>query len=327
MGRNHVRLLSEMRAVQLVGVIDQDGQTRRQVTAKYGVASFADIHAFRMQGIGVDAMVVAVPTESHFDVVSAALDVDCHVLVEKPIAATLEQAHEIARRAGSGGKIVMVGHIERYNSAIRELKQRLTAGALGRVFQISARRLGPFPDRVRDVGVVIDLATHDLDIMRFLTGSEAVRVYAETKREIHTSKEDMLTAMIRFQNDVLGVLDINWLTPTKTREITVTGERGMFRVDYLTQDLCFYENAAAAFDRWEALSILRGVSEGSMTRYALTKREPLLVELETFLGAVSGSQEAGVSAEDGVRSLELAMALVQSGTQHRPIPIPLPSVD
>ncbi len=321
MGRNHVRLLSEMPSVQLVGVIDQDAKTRRQMAAKYGVASFADVRALQKQQIAVDAMVVAVPTDSHFDLVSAALEADCHVLVEKPIAATLEQAHEIARRAASGGKIVMVGHVERYNSAIRELRQRLTDGALGRVFQISARRLGPFPDRVRDVGVVIDLATHDLDIMRFLTGSEAIRLYAETKREIHTSNEDMITAMIRFQNDVLGVLDINWLTPTKTREITVTGERGMFRADYLTQDLFFYENAAvaAAPPGWEALSVLRGVSEGAMTRFALTKREPLRVELDVFIGAVNGSQEAVVSAEDGVRSLELALALVKSGTEHQPI--------
>ena len=136
-----------------------------------------------------------------------------------------------------------VGHIERFNPAVVELQARLRAGELGRVFQVHARRVGPFPERVRDVGVVLDLAPHDIDVMRFLLDSEVARVQAETEQRINTEHEDMLAGVLRFANGVVGVLDINWLTPTKIRELSVLGERGMFVVDYLARELTFYENA------------------------------------------------------------------------------------
>ena len=168
-------------------------------------------------------------------------------------------------------------------------------------------------------GDVIDLATHDLDIFRYVTGSEAVRLYAEAKREVHTSNEDLLTGLVRFDNGVVGVLEINWLTPTKIRELTVTGERGMFRVDYLTQDLYFYENADAGGTSWDALSVLRGVSEGAMTRYQVARVEPLLAELTAFLKAAAGEPAAFVGGEDGIAALRLAHALIESSLKAKPV--------
>jgi predicted dehydrogenase len=129
----------------------------------------------------------------------------------------------------------MVGHVERYNPAVVELKRRLDAGELGRIFEIVARRKGPFPDRVRDVGVVMDLAAHDLDVMWYLTGAEVTRVYAETAQRVHESHEDLLLGTLRFSDGILGVLDINWLTPTKIRELSVIGERGMSRTPRSTR--------------------------------------------------------------------------------------------
>jgi len=227
------------------------------------------------------------------------------------------QANELVKAASSAKKVLAVGHIERYNPAVLELKRRLEEGQLGRVFQLHARRLGPFPHRVRDVGVVVDLATHDLDVMRYLTGSEIVRVYAETKREIHTSREDLVTGLVRFASGPMGILEINWLTPSKIRELTVTGEKGMFHADYLTQDLLFYENAAAADHNWEQITILRGVSEGVMVKYAIQKREPLRSELEAFLARVEGRPSTIVSGEDGTEALRLAQAMIDSGEEGR----------
>jgi predicted dehydrogenase len=170
---------------------------------------------------------------------------------------------------------------------------------------------------VRDVGVVIDLAVHDLDVMRFITGKEAIRVYAETERCIHTSQEDMLTALLRFQGGVVGTLMVNWLTPAKVRELQVVGERGMFKVDYLTQDLYFYENAITQGPNWEPLSVMRGVSEGRMIRHAVLKAEPLRTELSQFLSAVMGKPALIVSGEDGIQALRMAHALVQSGAEQQ----------
>ena len=211
-----------------------------------------------------------------------------HLLVEKPLAFTVEEGAEIIDLAAEAGVVLTVGHVERYNPAIVALKARLAAGELGRVFQMHARRLGPFPARVRDVGVVIDLATHDVDIMRYLSGAEATRVYAETARRIHTEHEDLLSGLIRFTDDTIGVLDINWLTPTKIRELLVTGERGMFQVNYLTQDLTFYENSTSP-GTWDTLRNITGVSEGDMIRPRIEKTEPLRVELERFVAAARAS--------------------------------------
>jgi predicted dehydrogenase len=210
----------------------------------------------------------------------------------------------------------MIGHIERFNPAVMALRDRLADGELGRVFQVDARRQGPFPARVQDVGVVIDLAVHDLDVMRFVTGSEIKRVYAETERRIHSSHEDLLSGLVRLEDGTVGTLAINWLTPTKIRELYVTGELGMFRVDYLTQDLYFFENASAPVEEWP-IRVLRGVSEGKMIRHVVAKREPLRVEQEAFLSAVRGEAPIPVTGRDGLRALELAKAVVTSGLKHQ----------
>jgi predicted dehydrogenase len=242
--------------------------------------------------------------------------------VEKPIAASLEEAQAIIGRADDLGRKLMVGHVVRFDPAIQALKQHLDEGELGRIFQIVCRRVGPFPARIRDVGVVIDLAPHDLDVMRFVSGDEPVRVYAETQQEIHTAHEDLLAATLRFQNGLTGVLEINWLTPTKVRDITVLGERGMFRVDSLTKDLYFYENAQADGPMWSALEMLKGVSEGRMVRFPLQRYEPLRAELEAFATAVIEDEPVPVSGQDGLQALRLALALVESGKTHQIVEIP-----
>jgi predicted dehydrogenase len=182
---------------------------------------------------------------------------------------------------------------------------------------VDARRQGPLPERVNDVGVVVDLAVHDLDIMRYVTQAEITRVYAETEHGIHSQKEDLLSGVVRLSNGAIGTLLINWITPTKIREFYATGEGGMFKVDYLTQDLFFYENAKANGGEWESLRVLRGVSEGKMVRFCIEKREPLRAEHEAFFAAVRGEAPIAVSGEDALRALELAHAVVASGFEHR----------
>jgi len=191
----------------------------------------------------------------------------------------------------------------------------------GVFFQIFCRRVGPFPVRIRDVGVVIDLAPHDIDLMRFLTGMEPIRVFCETERRIHTESEDLLLGLLRFPDGVTGALEINWLTPTKVREVIVLGERGMFRVDDLTQDLYFYENAEVGQNIWPAMQTLKGVSEGSMTRFAVQRYEPLKAELQAFVSALESGAPIPISGEDGLAALRLALALVESGRSHQVIEV------
>jgi UDP-N-acetylglucosamine 3-dehydrogenase len=244
-----------------------------------------------------------------------------HVLMEKPIAATVEEGQRLIEKARSVKKQLMVGHIVRFNPAMQALKQKLADGDLGRIFQVFCRRAGPFPARIRDVGVVVDLAPHDVDVMRFLTDSNPIRVYAETERRIHTDHEDLLWGLLRFPDGVVGSLEINWLTPTKIREVLVLGERGLFRIDDLTQDLYFYENAQVNGDLWPALKTLKGVSEGHMIRYAIQRYEPLKAELQAFLKAAQTGTPVPVTGEDGLEALRLALALVESGRNHQVIEV------
>jgi UDP-N-acetylglucosamine 3-dehydrogenase len=318
MGRNHARVYQEIPDVELVAVVDSDSTLAQETARLRGGCAYTD-YRLMLEEMQPDVVTVAIPTNVHFQVVLDALEADCHVLVEKPIAATLEEGQQMIERAAGLGRILAVGHIERYNPAVIELKRRLDAGELGDIFQVHARRLGPFPARVRDVGVVVDLAPHDLDIMRYLTGKEVERLYAETEQEIHTAHEDLFSGLIRFEDGVLGILNINWLTPTKVREVTVTGQCGMFLANLLTQDLYFYENEEAGGLDWNHLSLLRGVGEGQMVRLRLHRREPLRVELEAFVAAAKGEPGSVVSGSDGLIALKLAQALVRSGQEHQVI--------
>jgi UDP-N-acetylglucosamine 3-dehydrogenase len=215
----------------------------------------------------------------------------------------------------------MVGHIIRFNPAMQSLKARLENGDLGKIFQIFCRRAGPFPARIRDVGVVIDLAPHDVDIMRFLTGLDPIRVFAETEQQIHTDHEDLLFGLLRFPGGITGALEINWLTPTKMRETLVLGEKGLFRVDDLMQDLYYFENPQAVGELWSPFRAVRGVSEGNMTRFSIQRQEPLKVELTAFIDAIRTGSKVPVTGQDGLEALRIALALVESGKTHQAIEV------
>ena len=315
MGRNHLRVLAGLDSVELAAVCDQDAAIAD------GVARSHSIRAYRTwdEMLGseqLDAAIVAVPTGLHLEAGLAALRRGVHVLVEKPIAANLEEGRRLVAEARRAKRVLAVGHIERFNPAVRELQRRVRAGELGRLFQIQARRLGPFPARIRDVGVVIDLATHDLDVMDHVAGSEVERLYAETERRIHTDHEDILNALLKFETGVLGVLQVNWLTPTKIREVTVLGERGMFACNYLTQELTLFRNAEVLVGA-EARRQPRTVKEGESVAIAITRSEPLHMELESFVRAVRGERPVEVDGEAGLRALHLALALVTSASESR----------
>jgi predicted dehydrogenase len=263
----------------------------------------------------VDFVCVCVPAESLPEVAARALDARMPVLVEKPLAADEQRALALVQQAERLGVVLRVGHVERCNPAVIELKRRLDDGAIGRIYQLHARRLSPFPDRDSMLGVSLDLATHDIDVMRYLTGADIQRVFAETAQRRHDTAEDLLVATMRFDDDSTGLLEVNWLTPTKVRQLTVTGEGGMFVVDYLTQDLCFYAHPSKPI-AWDVLKNMRGTGEGDMVRYALSRREPLLVEWEEFLAAVDDSPSMLATGRDGYAALSTARAIQSSGRTH-----------
>ena len=317
MGRNHLRVLSELEGVELVAVCDQDKAAVEEVGRKHSVAGYCS-WAEMFEREKLDAAVVAVPTRFHMEVGLAAIARGLHVLVEKPIATNLEEGRRLVEAAQAAQLVLAVGHIERFNPAVRELQRRVAAGEIGRIYQIQARRLGPFPARIRDVGVVIDLATHDLDVMYTLAGSRVERLYAETEQRIHTEHEDILNALLKFESGLLGVLQVNWLTPTKIREVSVLGERGMLVCNYIEQELRYYRNAAMVGNQLTDAQP-RAVSEGDVLNIPVARAEPLREELQAFVRVVRGEQALEVDGEAGLRALELALALVRSAAEAKVI--------
>lgn len=313
MGTNHARVYTEIDGIELAAVADIDDARVAHATRGRTARGFADFRRM-LDEERIDLVSVAAPTRAHVDIAAEVIARGVPLLVEKPLAGTIEEGRRVRDLAAGAGVPLTVGHVERFNPAVIALKERLTAGELGRVFQVHARRVGPFPERVRDVGVVLDLAPHDIDVMRFLLGSEITRVHAETEQRVATEHEDMLIGMLRFANGVVGVLDVNWLTPTKIRELSVLGERGMFVVDYLARDLTFYENDARPKGQGEdwAARHEKGVAEGPVHMLKVERREPLRVELEAFARAVRDGTPPAVTADDALAAIVVSEALVRS---------------
>ncbi len=318
MGRNHARVYWEMPDVDFVGIADADIEKTAALGKKYGIQVFNDYRKM-LDEQNPDAVTIAVPTVLHYEVALEAIDRGIHVLLEKPIALEVAQGEEIIRKAADKNVKLQIGHIERFNPAIITLQQEIEKKILGKIYALEAHRVGPFPARINDVGVIVDLAVHELDIMRHICQSEVIRVFAETERRIHTAHEDVLSATLRMENGVIGTISINWLTPTKIRELIVIGDLGMFKVDYLTQDLYFYENSSAKGSEWETFQILRGVSEGKVIKYSFAKKEPLRAEQEAFLAAVQGTQPVAVSGQDGLKALILAQKMIEAGQTHQSV--------
>ena len=305
MGMNHLRVLNDLdgEQIQLMGVAETQESALQYAMRRFHVAGYTDYRQM-VDETSPDLVAVVVPTHLHFEVVSHLLDRGINVLVEKPMTSTVEEALALIELGRLRSAKIAVGHIERFNPAIILLKRCLVAGELGQVFHLHARRLGPFPPRIRDVGVTLDLASHDIDIMRYLADAEVEQVHAEMRHHIHSLHEDLLLGILRFNNDAIGMLDVNWLTPTKVRELSITGEKGMYLVNYLTQDVYFYENDYMPTN-WEALRSISGVSEGTMTRLKVHKAEPLRLEYQDVLAAFSNDTAPTVTGEDGIAVLKV----------------------
>lgn len=312
-GRHHARLLQASERIAFAGAVDPAGD---RFAAVRDPALVFGATADLLAAGPLDFAVVAVPTEEHVTAVEELAAAGVHVLVEKPLAATTAEARRIIEIVARTGVAAAVGHVERCNPALLELRRRVQGGQLGQVFVLATERIGPFPDRVRDVGVVKDLATHDLDLVRWLGGAPVRRVAAQTQHRMGREHEDLVLATGSLANDVSFNCIVDWLSPTKVRRTRVLGERGMLVADTLTADLTFYANGDVASE-WAATQSLRGVSEGDMTRYALARREPLLVELEAFVDHLGGADDHDggvVSLPEGLETVACAEAVLASAS-------------
>ena len=307
MGRNHLRILSGRPDIRLAAIADPAAEALSAAVATSGAQAFDEPLAMIAEA-ELDALVIAAPTTSHVALALAAIERDIAILVEKPLAESAAEGERIVTAARVGSVPVQVGHVERFNPAVLELGRLLDEGWLSVVYSIASRRAGPFPDRIRDVGVTIDLATHDADILSWIAGERPSRVYAETAQRIHASHEDLLFGLLHFPSGATGMLDVNWLTPVKRRQLVVVGEEGMFELDYLTQRLTFTRATDTTNPR-----LIGGYAptfEGDIAELPVVSAEPLAAEIDAFLRVVREGGRPIVDAEDGLWAVAIATSLL-----------------
>ena len=312
MGRHHARVLSSLTDVELVAVCDPMGDPHKAAGDRTVLKTVKELI-----DTGIDYAMIAAPTAFHEELALELAAAGIHAMVEKPLAIDTQSAEKITAAFKTKGLVGAVGHIERYNPALQQLRMRLEKGELGEVYQIATRRQGPFPARIADVGVIKDLATHDIDLTAWVASSNFTSISARTAHKSGRPHEDLVAATGLLANGIITSHLVNWLTPFKERLTIVTGERGTLVADTLTADLTLYTNASVA-TQWDSVSAFRGVSEGEVVRYAFPKIEPLLVEHESFRDAVlglPGATEKIVTMEQGLATVAVAQAMIESANQ------------
>jgi predicted dehydrogenase len=311
MGTNHARVLSDLDGVDLVAVVDPQSSTQK---IPYNTIQLQFVN--EVIDLGVDYCIISAPTIYHEEIAFQLISRGIHFLVEKPLTDTYASAIKVRDAAKSAGVIGAVGHIERFNSAVQEARKRVLGGELGVIYQIATRRQGPLPSRISDVGVVMDLATHDIDISSWLTGKKYIQVSANASTRSGRKHEDLVSIAGLLEDSIVVNHVVNWLSPLKERKIIITGEKGTFVVDTLRADLTFYENGKVEISRAE-LAHFRGITQGNIHSFAFEKPEPLIIEHKNFKNAVLGKQTDIVTLEEGAYTVKIAEAIIESYTHSR----------
>ncbi|KZX14554.1 Gfo/Idh/MocA family protein [Methanobrevibacter curvatus] len=301
MGQNHARVYYRLDNAELIAVSDLSEDTVSRIAKKYDCKYYLNYEEM-LKDPEIEAVSICVPTTFHHDVVMKAIEAGKHILVEKPIAFTLKEAEEMVQLAKDKGIVLSTGHVERFNPAIQKAKILIENDVIGDIVSASAKRVGPFPPRIKDVGVGIDLAIHDLDVMYYLFNEDPIEVYATMGSILEKCEyEDHAEIMTKFENGITGILEVNWLTPYKRRELEITGTDGIISVDYIDQSIDVYGKFAQDVQ--------------------IEHKEPLKEELTSFLNSVKTKTQPEITGEDGLNALKMVLAAKQSSNKRIPVSI------
>lgn len=314
MGLNHARIYSNFS--KLAGIADTDDDKVKKAAAKYAVPWYVDYKALLKN---VDAVTIATPTSTHYNIALDAINAGKHVLIEKPICDRVEDAKDLIKKAARQGVILAVGHTERHNPAVKFAKNSLRNGRFGDLISISSKRVSSFPTRIRDVGVILDLGIHEIDVMRYITSSEVklVNTLAGTC-SANKKLEDHASILLQFENRVHGIVEINWLTPMKVRKLSLTCTKNFVELDYIDQSLQISSSTVLSYDIGNLSDI---PLEYNTQKVSLKKQEPLENEIVDFLESIEKGKKPLVTGEDGLRALQVALAAMSSYKLRRVIAV------
>jgi len=305
MGKNHARVCSELNEIDLIGIADINKETAKKTAERVGTVAYYDYKELLPL---VDAAIIATPSITHYDIALDFLNNSKHVLIEKPICDNINKAIELIKKA-EDNLVLAVGHIERHNPAVKFVKETLDNGKLGELITVASKRVSNLPGRIRDVGVIFDFGVHDIDVMRYLAG-EVESVYARAGRFNKSLEyEDHANIFLNFENGICGVIEVNWLTPTKIRKLFLTCSRTFVEADYINQNVTL---SSSSFKEIDEMNLFRVPIEYNTNQIVLEKKEPLRNEIEDFVSAIENNRSPLAKGEDGLISLKIVEAAAKS---------------
>lgn len=297
-GRNHARIYNELENAYLIAVVDEKKERAKEIGERYRVEWHTDAEEI-LKRLDVEAISICTPTIAHAETSLRAIESGKHVLVEKPMTNTIEEAEALIKAAREHGVHLAVGFVERFNPAVTEAIKLISNREIGEVILAHARRVSRRPLRIGDVGVIKDLSIHDIDVILQLFKSKLEGVYAVAGSIAHDF-EDYANIMLRFKGDRNAFIETNWLTPRKVRRLIITGTEGLINVEYITQEITI-ENQKRLYQPF------------------IENKEPLRLELQHFVDSVLRDETPKPSGEDGLKVLKICEAALKSVKAGRPV--------
>ena len=304
MGKFHAKTYFEMDSVNLVSISDLNCELGENISNKYSCNFYKDYKEM-IEKESIDLVSIVCPTIYHKDVAIYCIDKKINTLIEKPIADTLENAKIIMDRADKADVKVTVGHIERFNPAILKLKEIIDAGRIGEISSIIARRVGVCPPQIKDANVLIDLAVHDIDIISHILNELPKKVFINSNKAILSNRNDYADILLSYEK-ASAMIEVNWITPVKIRKLNVTGTKGYVELDYISQDITFFEsNYKTGIDDFGDFIIK--FSSPNKVEVGVEKGQPLKNELESFVNSIKNDVNPKVSLVEAFNALKIAL--------------------
>ncbi|MEM0383548.1 MAG: Gfo/Idh/MocA family oxidoreductase [Candidatus Caldarchaeum sp.] len=298
-GVNHLRVLKELSDVELVAVVDLDVGRAEKAAKRFGVASFFKHLDEMLKTVKPDAVTICTPSTTHAPIALKLLEAGCDILIEKPMSTNVEEAARIIEQADRTGRTVMVGFIERFNPVVQLAHKLISEGEIGDVLLMYSRRIGSWPERIGDTGVVKDTAIHDIDLAGWILNEVPETVYAKCGRLRH-SHEDHAQVFLSYGEKRSALMEANWLTPRKKREMHITGEKGVVSIRFIEQEL--------VVEKAEQLTIPN-----------IPYSEPLKRELAHFVECIHAGRQPLVNALDGLKAIFIADCILMSSDINEPV--------
>lgn len=319
MGQNHARVLSEI--ANLVAVSDNSAEAATNISRRHGAQAFEDYNKL-LELDTIDAVSIATPTNTHYEIGMAAINAGKHVLMEKPFTSTIDEGEKLIAAAKEQNLTLAVGQIERHNPVVRFTKDMLASDKFGDLISVSSRRVSSFPKRIKDVGVILDLGIHDIDVLRYLIGTKIRSVYSLagiTQTEVNEKFEDHANILLEFEGSkcpIPGFIEVNWMTPMKVRKVSLTCSSNFVEFDYITQSL--EVSSSTVFD-YNTSNLYQLPQKYEIRKISIKPEEPLKNELIDFLGSITDGRPPLVSGEEGLETLRIAHAAVESYKNNKKI--------